>query len=407
MSVGAQNGSFAKGVEMTTTICRRCWPVPIICLVLLMLIACVPAREQQETTVAPLPAPCEAGAWRSYRVADGLVALPVLSVSIDPEGNRWFGTGGGVSHMCAEGTWTTYTAENSALPPGLVLDIAPDGRGNKWFGVGATYTEGTWIGGGVGVLSADNTTWHAYTGEDGLGSNLVTSIAIDAEGNVWVGTDGRGVSVLWADTGRWEVFTMTDGLASDSVWAILIDSEGNKWFGTGYLGEPGGGVSKLSADGATWESYTTPEFYGLGEGLAANWVLAIASDAEGNKWFGTHNGGVSVLSADGKHWTTYNSENSGLAQPVVEAIAIDQQDNKWFATVGFNNGDPIPGGISVLWADGTWSPLTTADGLASDWVKEIAIDGEGNVWSATVEGVSVWCRGESGEVSAQINKAGP
>ena len=384
---------YAEGVEMTTTIYHRCRPVPIIiCLALSMLTACVPGREQRATTVAPLPVPCEAGAWQSYRVADGLVARPVLSIAIDPEGNGWFGTGGGVSRMGADGTWTTYTAENSALPPGPVFDIALDDWGNKWFGVGATYTEGRWVGGGVGVLSADNATWHAYTEENGLAFNSVTSIAVDAHGNAWVGTDGRGVSVLWADTGRWETFTVADGLGSDSVWAILIDPEGNKWFGTGYLGEPGGGVSKLSADGATWESYTTPKFYGLGEGLAANWVLVIASDAEGNTWFGTHNGGVSVLSADGKHWTTHNPENSGLVQLVVEAIAIDRQGNKWFATVGFKDGDPIPGGISVLWADGTWSTLTTADGLVSDWVKDIAIDGEGNVWFATVEGVGVWCR---------------
>lgn len=107
----------------------------------------------------------------------------------------------------------------------------------------------------------------------------------------------------------------------------------------------------------------------------------------------SHHNDLAHSSVDGKRWTTYNPKNSGLAQPVVEAIAVDRQDNKWFATVGFKDGDPLPGGISVLWADGTWSTLTAADGLASDWVKDIAIDGEGNVWFATSEGVSVWCRG--------------
>ncbi|MDY7040072.1 MAG: two-component regulator propeller domain-containing protein [Chloroflexota bacterium] len=379
---------------MTTTIPRRCNPVPlVICMALLVLIACVPGEKSQKTVVPPLSAPCESGAWQFYGVVDSLVAIPVLSVAIDPAGSRWFGTGGGVSRMDVDGTWTAYTAENSALPPGPVVDIALDDWGNKWFGVGAIYTEGRWVGGGVGVLSADNVTWHAYTERDGLSPNLVTSIAVDAEGNAWVGTDGHGVSVLWADTGRWETFTVADGLASDSVWAVLVDPKGNKWFGTGYLGEPGGGVSKLSADGVTWTSYTAPKFYGLGEGLAANWVLDITSDAEGNTWFGTHNGGISVLSANGERWTTYNPENSGLAQPVVEAIAIDRQGNKWFATVGFRDGDPVPGGISVLRADGTWGIFTTDDGLASDWVKDIAIDEQGNVWFATVEGVSVWCRG--------------
>ena len=67
-----------------------------------------------------------------------------------------------------------------------VSAIAIDSEGNKWFGTGR------------GVSKFDVTTWTTYTTEDGLASNYVEAIAIDQEGNKWFGTDG-GLSMLVAE----------------------------------------------------------------------------------------------------------------------------------------------------------------------------------------------------------------
>lgn len=87
-------------------------------------------------------------------------------------------------------------------------------------------------------------------------------------------------------------------------------------------------------DGTTWTSYTTAN------GLANNWVYAVAIDAANNKWFGTQNG---ISKFDGVNWTTYTTED-GLPKKEILAIAIDQHDNKWFATLG--------GGVVLLAANG-------------------------------------------------------
>jgi ligand-binding sensor domain-containing protein len=158
------------------------------------------------------------------------------------------------------------------------------------------------------------------------------------------------------------------------VSSIAIDAEGNKWFGTWE------GVSKF--DGTTWTTYDTLD------GLACNNVLAIAIDAEANKktalvnkWFGTYGGGVSKF--DGTNWTTYNSSN-GLLCDLVHAIAIDVQGNKWFGTSGAHYWE---GGISKF--DGTnWTFYSTADGLVNHDVFAIAIDAEGSKWFGTLGGVS-------------------
>jgi len=134
--------------------------------------------------------------------------------------------------------WATYTSLDG-LVSNHVMSITIDEEGNKWFG---TIT---------GVSKFDGTTWTNYTTKDGLGSYddllvYVRAIAIDKEGNKWFGTD-MGVSKF--DGTTWTNYTIQDGLISGQVRAIAIDKEGNKWFGTWN------GVSKF--DGTTWTNYTT------------------------------------------------------------------------------------------------------------------------------------------------------
>jgi len=135
------------------------------------------------------------------------------------------------------------------------------------------------------------------------------------------------------------------------------------WFGTPL------GVSEF--DGSTWTTYTTAD------GLAYNWVYAIAVDGVDHLWFGTHNGGVSEY--DGSTWTTYTTYNSGLPDNRVLAIAVDGAGHLWFGTLG--------GGVSEF--DGSaWTTYTTADGLAGNHVFAIAVDGTDHLWFGTYGGVS-------------------
>ena len=164
--------------------------------------------------------------------------------------------------------------------------------------------------GNAEMLAAQSSgTWRNYTNGNG-------ARALAVEGNyVWAGTNG-GV-VRWDRTGGTYVkYTSADGLADNWVFAIAMDEAGHKWFGT-YSG-----VSEF--DGSTWTTYTEAD------GLADNWVYAIAIDEDGHKWFGT-DGGVSEF--DGSTWTTYRTAD-GLASNYVHAIAIDGAGHKWFGTYG-------------------------------------------------------------------------
>jgi ligand-binding sensor domain-containing protein len=77
------------------------------------------------------------------------------------------------------------------------------------------------------------------------------------------------------------------------------------------------------------------------------------------------------------NWITYNTSNSGIASNYVKAIAIDASGNKWFGT--------SLGGSKF---DGKhWKTYDTSNsGLANDWVLAIAIDSSGNIWFGTNDG---------------------
>jgi RHS repeat-associated protein len=249
-----------------------------------------------------------------YKIADGLADSSILSVAVDPQGNKWFGTNqGGVSKFNGT-TWTTYNTTNSGLASNHVYSIAIDAQGNKWFGTAA------------GVSKFDGTTWTtSNTGNSGLADNNVNSIAIDVQGNTWLGTSG-GVNKLNGTT--WTTYNSgNSGLADNAVLSIAFDNQGNKLFGTA-----GGGVSKLT--GTAWTTYNTSN-----SGLAFNRVESISA-GQGSNWYGTAGG---VHKYDGNIWATYTNMNSSLNIIIIsgnETLRVDLTGVTNLTRINDFNGNP-------------------------------------------------------------------
>jgi ligand-binding sensor domain-containing protein len=98
---------------------------------------------------------------------------------------------------------------------------------------------------------------------------------------LWVGTNG-GLVKLNKSTGEFIVYDKwnSGNCLITMFGAIAIDGQGNKWIGT-----DGGGLAKF--DGINWTVYNTSN-----SGLPDNYVRAIAIDGQGNKWIGTDGGGL-------------------------------------------------------------------------------------------------------------------
>ena len=195
----------------------------------------------------------------------------------------WVGTAGGglVKLNKSTGEIIVYAKWNSKLPDNYVRAIAIDGQGNKWIGTGVFIVDGP----GEGLAKFDGVNWTFYnTSNSGLPYDYVNAIAIDGQGNKWIGTSG-GLAKF--DGVNWTVYNTTNsGLPYDLVLAIAIDGQGNKWIGTDWKG-----LAKF--DGVNWTVYNT-----WNSGLPDNNVRSIVIDRLGNKWIGT-NGGLAVFREGG------------------------------------------------------------------------------------------------------------
>ena len=157
-------------------------------------------------------------------------------------------------------------------------------------------------------------------------------------------------------------FTQSDGLAGNYVSAIAVDKEGNKWFGTDM------GVSKF--DGNTWTTYTTSD------GLVCNHVISIAIDHEGNLWFGTSEG---VSNFDGNVWKNYMNSD-GISLNNVYRIAGDKKGNMWFLM-----GENVSKFDGRKWTN--YKYPTSSESFCEfsfsdkyEWDRIATIDAQDNLW---------------------------
>lgn len=149
-------------------------------------------------------------------------------------------------------------------------------------------------------------------------------------------------------------YTSADGLLADNVNALDSDASNTLWFGTQN------GVSEF--DGTTWTDHTNA----IDAGLVDNTIQALTVMTNGDVWAGT-DFGASIYS--GGSWTGYTT-NEGLGNNQIKCIEEDGNGDVWFGT---NNGASHFDGT-------TWTNFGTSDGLPFGGVTAIMIQSNGDVW---------------------------
>jgi ligand-binding sensor domain-containing protein len=234
------------------------------------------------------------GKWSTYFPMHGLADYWVYSFANDKKGGVWIGTWAGANHFDIKTKkFTTYLKE---LVNEWVYGLDVDSQGRVWFGTegGISMFDGkTWKSwthsDGMGAPNAEGLPASPNTG---LGTrsrhdlsallngsmtynpNYVLSLVAAPDGIIWAGTWGGGVARF--DGKTWQNFTNKDGLAGNMIYSIARDAKGVLWFGTDN------GVTRY--DGKTWRTF------GKKEGLTENSVYALAVAPNGDIWAGTRGG---------------------------------------------------------------------------------------------------------------------
>ncbi|MBN2756635.1 MAG: T9SS type A sorting domain-containing protein [Bacteroidales bacterium] len=112
----------------------------------------------------------------------------------------------------------------------------------------------------------------------------------------------------------------------NDVFAIAIDTiSGSSTENTIWLGTKSGVVNLSLSSGETQVKYNKENV----NGLSSNFIISIAIDNLGNKWFGSFDNGVTFY--NGTDWIIYNSENSNMNNHV-NAITVEGDNSVWFAS---------------------------------------------------------------------------
>jgi signal transduction histidine kinase/ligand-binding sensor domain-containing protein len=199
----------------------------------------------------------------------------------------------------------------------------------------------------------------AWTGENGLISNNITSSLQAKSGFIWITTyngimrfDGRRVDVYDRST--------LPFLTTDAFYRIFQDARGTLWFAS-----QGSGI--VIYDGKNFRPVTASN------GEIPKSVRSLYFDDTGDVWIGSNNEGLLRLSKN----TITKIHHPALDNITVLDIDKDKQNNLWLATDG--NG--------VICYDGkNFKHITDSDGLPSNSINTLKVV-EDEIFIGTTNGL--------------------
>ena len=372
--------------------------------------------------------------WVFFGEKNGLPSSEIIEHSLVVDDDYvWVGTAGGLSRYDPkEEVWTTFTQSplTRTLRESKVYAIAAevryvwlattnglhryDKQTDRWFAPRLKGMEDmeddtpsvtcltidekyAWLGTNNGILRYDKAgdRWERYTVENGLPSNTIRDL--DVKGyDLWVSTD-RGVATfnrLSDDPNAWESHTQAlevEGLGNDKKYAQTLLSDDVRcvavgeemvWFGTDK------GTCRYDREKKTWEALITdssvldkigsdfienPENQEIQSNITDTSVIVIDEE---DIWFGSGKG-ATKYNVESGDFVTY-TQSDGLASDIITCIALNGEE------IWFGSADA---GVTRLDRDtGDWRVFNIDDGLSHNRVEAIASDGD-QLWFGTERGL--------------------
>jgi len=267
----------------------------------------------------------------------------IVCVTADPKNpdhvyaGSW---GGGVLEFNAGQFIKRYDNFNSTLQTQLpntpsapyvrIGGMAFDSKGTLWV-----------VNSGVAnVLSSlqSDGTWKSYE-LSGIANKSVGKVVVTSKDDKWVlGPRGYGLYALNSTNNvskEQKVVALFGEYKTDmnDLYSMALDQNGELWVGTSA------GVAVFSNPEKIWKDeimYATRPSLNLHDTyfhplLEKETVTAIAIDGANRKWFGTKSSGVFLISADGEtELQHFNAENSPLLNNEITDIAINQTTGEVF-----------------------------------------------------------------------------
>jgi ligand-binding sensor domain-containing protein len=183
----------------------------------------------------------------------------------------------------------------------------------------------------------DNLAEKSITKRNGLSVYNIREVYKDRQNNVWIGSSGGGLFKL--EKNNFRHYTKNNGLTANRIYALHY-LENTLWLSTAESG-----LMTIDSTGIQQEKETS-EYLNVK-------VKTLTNDNEGRIWAGTEKKGIYIYQKKVRDTIVYDSM-------LVDEISYETQKIEDIYT----------------------ATITTADGLPSDWIRNIKIYGS-QIWAAT------------------------
>jgi ligand-binding sensor domain-containing protein/signal transduction histidine kinase len=289
---------------------------------------------------------------------NGGLTSDVRALCEDREGNLWLGTyGGGLVRLQPRNVRVLNAGAGLPDRPPVSLGFNSQGRG--------------WIGferGGLYAGAAES--FERVSGESGSDfQNLVSTICVTADSNLWVGTPGNGLYCLANQ--KTLHYTTANGLSDDSILSLAADSEGGVWAGTFS-----GGLHRFAGGELT--------SYGASSGLPREPVTAILAAHTGGVWIGFAGGQV-FRGQNGAFRSVV--EPALLAGKAIHALHEDAAGHLWLGAASGRLGC-LTGSRFLSWDLNLGSADRSILGILGDDLGDLWLGTGGSIYRAEQRNIS-------------------
>jgi len=225
------------------------------------------------------------GVW-AWHIMRSIGPVPIHAVQAAPDGSLWLGSdSNGVGHFDPKTEKVSWFSAKDGL------------TGQNFWAVLVDHTGAVWAGSDRGLYrAAPHTTEFRHVDEaTSKDAALVRCFALTEapNGDIWAGS----ASGIWRySAGKWMRFNTEDGLRDKAVVALAVEKNGDLWIGYRLTGT----ISRLRfVDGkAEFQHFDPPA------GQPMNITYFLGFDARGQLWAGTNLG---ILTRDEKgRWDQYD-----------------------------------------------------------------------------------------------------
>lgn len=351
-----------------------------------------------------------------WKQGEGLPNNSLRALLQTRNGYLWVGTKGGLARF--NGTeFLTYSARKPGqLAESEVRALAEGDDGRLYIGT---------MGGGLSILEDGKFT--TLRKEDGLTHDVVRTLHRAGDGSIWIGTDG-GLNRF--RNGKLETYQDEAGQLASGVHALREDGEGRIWIGSQK------GLFRLEGESVIERNRQGP--------MRDARILAMAMAEEDQLWVATSDGSLyrghddkfvliaPELTPESGIWTLHVDTFGHLWMGTYDGVyrLADDRLEQYPRVVGSRNTSRYVGAIPIsdIWAitsdiegniwlgssesglirlrSGRFQAITDNDGLPSPWTHSMVESADGELYVATLGGLSV-VRGDEVKAISLGTEPGP